>query len=389
MQTKKPLDLPCSPVVVVGAGAAGMACALATARHGKEVVLVEKTSGLGGTVKQALIHTLGGLFDDQGELLNQGLSVELCEKLFQACSQTKKRRIGKTWVLDVDPDIYTQVVTDWITATANITVYSHAEINRVVIEDKTVKQVIINRNNEIFTVNASALIDTTGSAEVVRQIDVDLVDEGMALGGYILQLRNVEPGTLKFPKGVALLRDIRRAAEQGQLSQECATVWLDSGVYADEVYAKFSVSMTDYQPEHMQMVASQLMDYLRHLPGFGTATLHAHSQLGIRDGGRIHGEYCLTAADVVSGKQFEDAVCQASWPIEHWHPDKGITLEYLPPGSTYTIPLRSLKVAGFSNLWAIGKCLSAEPRAQASARVVGTCWAMGAAVGKNLVRSYE
>jgi len=117
---------------------------------------------------------------------------------------------------------------------------------------------------------------------------------------------------------------------------------------------------------------------------FKNAMMRSRGQLGIRDGGRIQGEYCLTEDDVKAGQRFEDAACRASWPIEHWHPDTGISLEYLPVGQDYDIPLRCLKVKGFGNWWAIGKCLSAAPRAQASARVAGTCWAMGEAVGSQI-----
>ena len=41
-----------------------------------------------------------------------------------------------------------------------------------------------------------------------------------------------------------------------------------------------------------------------------------------------------------------------------------------------------LRVRGYENLWAAGKCLSADALAHASARVAGTCWAMGEAAGK-------
>jgi hypothetical protein len=59
-----------------------------------------------------------------------------------------------------------------------------------------------------------------------------------------------------------------------------------------------------------------------------------------------------------------------------------VSLEYLTQGDYYEIPLRSLKVQGLANVWTAGKCLSADPYAHASARVVGTCWAMGEAVGR-------
>ncbi|OAD20123.1 FAD dependent oxidoreductase [Candidatus Thiomargarita nelsonii] len=214
-----------------------------------------------------------------------------------------------------------------------------------------------------------------------------MVDDGMALGGFILQLRGISPNALRFPKGVALLRHIRKAVENHELPPECATLWLDTGIYPNEAYAKFNVMPEDYDAAQMKAVAKRLLVFLQTLADFSEAFINGYGQLGIRDGGRIKGEYCLTETDIKQGKRFADVACRACWPIEHWHPQKGISLEYLPAGHHYDIPLRSLKVATFTNLWAVGKCLSAEPRAQASARVAGTCWAMGDAVGKNILGS--
>jgi hypothetical protein len=361
-----------------------MGCALAAAGGGLQVVLVEKNQKPGGTVNQALIHTIGGLFDDQGKLLNPGLPTELTERLTQASPQTQKRRIGKTWVLNVDPECYTQVVTDWLATTAKISAYYQTEITAIATQDADISAVTLHGKRQTLTHQPHALVDATGNANIVRHIDASLVDAGMALGGYIVCLRHIEPDALQFPKGLGLSREIRKAVAQEQLPPECATVWLDTGVYPDEVYVKFNVAEANYQSAHMQSAAIQLVAFLQRFPGFTDASIQHYGQLGIRDGGRIRGEYCLTATDVITGRQFTDTACQASWPIEHWHPEQGITLQYLPAGQSYAIPLRSLKVAGFSNLWAAGKCLSAEPRAQASARVVGTCWAMGEAIGKHI-----
>ncbi len=374
-----------SSIVVVGAGAAGLSCALSAAAQGANVVLLEKTAELGGTVNQALIHTIGGLFDSQGNFLNTGLSVELAERLSQACSQTKKRRIGQTWVLNIDPMVYVQTITNWIMSTPNIDIKYNANITHICNDNGRIDEVRFSTDGKPDALPLHSLIDTTGNAAVVRKINPKLLNEGMALGGFIVQLRGLSPDALCFPKGIALLREIRKAVDKRELPGECSTVWLDTGVYPDEAYAKFNIVTKDFDLAHMQSIARQLLAFLCKLPGFNSASIHRYSQLGIRDGGRIKGQYCLTEADIKEGKQFNDAACKASWPIEHWDIQKGINLEYLPDGHSYDIPLRCLKVAGFSNLWAGGKCLSAEPRAQASARVVGTCWAMGDAIGKHII----
>ena len=373
-------------IVIVGAGAAGIASALTAAAQGASVVLLEKSGQLGGTVTQTLIHTLGGLFDDQGDFLNPGLPVELTERLSQASPLTQKRRIGKTWTLSVDPEVYAQVVNDWINEYPNLEVRYHTTITNVLVNARRIDQVTVTDDHKSDTLHLQALIDTTGQADIVRQIDVNKVTEGAALAGLILQLRGVAPEAVKFPKGVALLQRIRKAAANHKLPPECATLWLDSGVYPDEVYVKFNLMPSDYNAARMTEVAEQLLTFLHSVPAFSKAFIKKSGQLGLRDGGRVQGDYTLTEADLKQGQRFPDAVCQASWPIEHWHPQQGVTIDYFPPGHRYDIPLGALKVSGLDNLFVAGKCFSAEPRAQASARVVGTCWAMGEGLVNALIR---
>src|SRR5438270_2858269 len=94
-------------VVVCGGGAAGMAAAIAAARVGAAVCLLEARRRCGGTVAHSLIHTLGGLYDDAGSPINQGgLADELVRRLTAAGAARGKRRIGRAWVLDVCPAEY-------------------------------------------------------------------------------------------------------------------------------------------------------------------------------------------------------------------------------------------------------------------------------------------
>jgi len=364
-------------LVIAGAGATGIACALAAARQKIPVLLLEKSAQLGGTVTGALIHTLGGFFDDRGDALNPGLSAELIERLIEASPFTCKRRIGKTWVLNVAPAIYQQVISSWLNEYPTIKVCYQTCIKHAVINTQRIDAVRVNCNKQSSTLNTLAVIDATGRADILRSIDSRLVSEGSALAGLIVQLGGVSLGTLDFPKGLALLRHIRKATENHELPPECATLWLDGGVYPEEIYVKFSLPANNYDHAQMLTVVDQLLAFLQARPGFAKAFISRHGQLGIRDGGRVHGDYTLTEADLKQGRQFDDAVCRAAWPIEHWHPEHGVSLDYFPPGHSYEIPLKALKVGGLNNFFVAGKCFSAEPRAQASARVVGSCWAMG------------
>jgi hypothetical protein len=379
-------------VVVCGAGAAGLAATLAAARHGAEVCLLEAQPQIGGTVSGALIHTLGGFFDSAGEFLNGGLARELAEQLIREAAAFR-RRVGRTWVLNVAPEAYQAVVRRRLDAEPRIRVCCHTRVVGVAAVDDRIIEVKAHGPQGVFCLPTRAVVDATGTAEVVRLVDAALLQDEprRAAGGLIFTLRGVVPGALAFPRGVGIVRALRRAAETGILPPSCAKTWLDSGCRDDEVYVKLFVplpeSWRDPQVCSATLTAARetqaaVVAFLRQQPDFAQAAVSRTGALGIRDGGRIKGEYLLSAADVRQGRQFPDAACRCCWPIEYWDPDQGVSLEYLADGRYYEIPLRALQVQGFVNLWVAGKCLSADALAQASARVVGCCWSMGEAAGK-------
>jgi hypothetical protein len=216
-------------------------------------------------------------------------------------------------------------------------------------------------------------------------------DEPRAAGGFIFRVRGVDPAVREFPRNLHVVRALQRAAEDGALPASCGKAWLDRGIHDDEVFVKLFVPIPDDWREREQRseitnacraIQTDVLALLGRLPGFSTARLTATGELGIRDGGRVHGKYCLTVDDVRQARRFPDPACRAAWPIEYWDPEHGVKLEYLPAESYYEVPLRALHVRDYANLWVAGKCLSADRLAQASARVVGTCWAMGEAAGR-------
>lgn len=379
-------------VVVAGAGAAGMAAAIAAARQGVDVLLIEKQGSTGGTVVHGLIHTLGGLYDAEGGYLNSGLPHELAERILKADCNAKPRKIGKTWTLSCEPDIYGRVTADWL-AEEGVRIWCGASVNQVQATDERIEALEgVDHEGGSWRVKCGAVIDCTGSAEVVRQVNSARVveEENRAAAGLIFTVKNIEQDALIFPRNIEVLRGLRRAAEQGRLPEICAKAWVDVGVKEREAYVKLFVPMGEQWrlPSELGRVTAEaqawrddVLAVLKTLPGFEAAHLGVTGEIGIRDGGRIVGDYLLTDDDVRNARKFPDPACKCNWPIEYWHPETGVQLEYLPVGSYYEIPRSALRVSGYSNLWAAGKCLSAEPQARASARVVGCCWGMGEAVG--------
>lgn len=385
-------------VVVVGAGASGIAAALSLANDKDcHVLLLEKKPEIGGTVTHSLIHTLGGLYDSNGSIINQGLPQELIQRLTDADSLTVQRKIGKAWVLAVDPEVYAKVVQDWLDEYKNIDVLT--SITGLSIKKNTDENIIESisfQNGETeITVDTDAVIDASGCADVIRLIEKNLVidDNQPAMAAIVFQLHGVHHSAIKAPRNIGLMRKIRAAVACGELPEQLASTWLDIGIHPDEIYIKASIPVPDNWRDDdgdlfMNTVGlgaiNTMLEFLKNNADMPNASLGEVGALGIRDGGRVKGHYQLTEDDIRSRKKFTDAACHCCWPIEFWHPGKGVTLEYLPNDEYYDIPLSAMEVFGMNNVWSVGKCMSADHLAQASARVVGTCWAMGDAVGQSI-----
>jgi len=379
-------------IIIVGAGPAGIAAAIAAARKGAKVSLLEKTNILGGTVTNCLIHTLGGLYDSSGKYINEGLSVELAERLIRADTETMKRKIGRVWTLSVRPDVFKKVTENWLKEEKNIRIFYESKELHCKVDNNSIQTVgFVSRNRQITSRPYSA-IDTTGNAEFISIVDKKLVidSSGQAMAGLIYQIRNVNPDILLFPRNIVISRKLRKAAGDGLLPGEFSHAMLDRGVLADEAYLKLSFSLRQScfsrkdlfrKKNATARIGGQLMAFLKQFPEFSHAEIAQSGTLGIRGGDRLRGEYMLRASDVRRLRKFPDTACRCAWPIEYWDPKKGVKLEYLQTGDFYEIPLRSLKVRDIENCWAAGKCISADRIAQASARVVGSCWAMGETAG--------
>lgn len=107
---------------------------------------------------------------------------------------------------------------------------------------------------------------------------------------------------------------------------------------------------------------------------------------GSREGRRLIGDYILNENDILSNRQFEDAVAYGGWPMDI-HTAKGLyDFDELPSrvisfDGAYTIPYRSYYSKNISNLMMAGRDISASKMAMGSTRVMGTCAVGGQAVG--------
>lgn len=108
------------------------------------------------------------------------------------------------------------------------------------------------------------------------------------------------------------------------------------------------------------------------------------ARIGVREGRRLAGRYCVTLDDVMNGRRHPDGICRVRFAIDvhALYPDGGCKLEDAPPKAEfYEIPLRALIAGEVPNLLMAGRCISGDFFAHASYRVTGNAAVTGEAAG--------
>lgn len=122
--------------------------------------------------------------------------------------------------------------------------------------------------------------------------------------------------------------------------------------------------------------------WLKTVPGLEKIELESMSpEVGIRETFRVTGEVLITYEDYVSGRRWDDSVCNAFYPVDMHSQKSGVKPAHLKEGVVATVPLRALVPKGSRNLLVAGRCLSSDRLANSGLRVQGTCMATGQAAG--------
>ncbi len=365
-----------------------MAAAVAAARTGNRVVLIEKEMVLGGTGTRGMLHTICGLYlngdAEPVETLNEGLSREIVAALKIRSLECKPVRIGKVFVLPYSATDLQDVLGTLCQSERNLTILCDATALHSTATDGRVTTVTADQAGKILQIQPQVAIDCTGNGDLAcmagAEFDLSPPEE-IQLAGCIARVRGIqETGdslALKVPYVLA-----RLVAEE-ELPPEFRFTAYASGRTPGEGYLKFNMPGEGGEEYVLRMAGRALKLLAERLPAFSNAIVDGTSQRVFpREGRRVLGEYTLTEDDVLSAAKFPDGVVRNAWPIELWDRERGAVYRYVPTGDYYEIPFRSLTVKGFANLFVAGRCISVSHEAHGSTRVMGTCLALGEQAGR-------
>ena len=363
-------------VLVVGAGAAGIAAATAAARAGASTWLVDAAGGIGGLATDGLIALLLTLDDGAGSQVVAGLCQELVDRLGDdavapargewnaeaADAVDRWRRWGLVWgapesvrySVAFDPDRFVDAGHDLLdeagvhlrlkTWFAGLGATADHPTGAVVVESKAGRQAIV----------PGAIVDATGDADVM--VAAGATTESVTIPPHLwFRVGGVaEPGASGGPLW------FRTPGAPGR-------VLVPWGPDAERVDPCDPDDMTATLVR-CRRAARAAFDAMRAgVPGFADAWLDDLARIvGITESRRLVGDRVLAKED--GDAAFPDAVaCTGPWTRRD---------------VTFDIPFGCLTAPGVTNVVAAGRCISTTRYVHQATKEIPAAMATGEAAGR-------
>tara|TARA_Y100000588_G_scaffold332801_1_gene371301 strand:- start:3304 stop:4608 length:1305 start_codon:yes stop_codon:yes gene_type:complete len=381
-------------VVICGAGPAGIAAAIASARSGARTRLIELHGSLGG------VWTTGALSWIIDSANKPGLMAELTSRLDERGARRTRVEGGANYAYDVEA---MKLLLEEMCGEAGVDVRLHTRVVAAARDSRNRLAVVVTESKsgrEAWA--ADVFVDTTGDGDLgfVAGCGVEMGNpetgavQPMSLMAIVTGLRFEEietyvGGSLGDPKKRlgALMTEIGVPPSYGNPTlfriRDDLFAMMANHQYdtkCDDAAGLTAATLRGRKEIHAQV------DALRGLGGVWSEmrVVSTGAQIGVREGRRIHGRYEVTAADLLEGARFDDAVCRVTMGIDvhSTNPAKTKIVEEKPHKSRpYDVPLRALIAQDVDGLMMAGRCISGDFIAHSSYRVTGNAVAMGEAAG--------
>ncbi|HEX2972601.1 MAG TPA: FAD-dependent oxidoreductase [Tepidisphaeraceae bacterium] len=407
-------------LLVAGGGMAGVCAAIAAARHGAKVVLVQDRSVLGGNASSEVrMHIVGA--DCHGSRKGTRES-GIMEELRLEDAVRNPTRCHPLWDIILyekviaEPNITLLLDTALVSVEMAGTGSTSADLpQRPARTDRMYEfigkpgriqsaRAVRQITQDEFAIQAKFFADCTGDGRLGFEAGADFrigreskamhgeslaqeVDDIHTLGSSILLTSRRTEARVPFvaPPWARKFNPEMLKVGRGIGSWEYGFWWVEWGGQIDSIKDQCTTIRHE-----LYAIALGIWDYIKNsgrYPGSENWTLDWVGALpGKRESRRFLGRHILTQQDVQEAHVFEDEVAYGGWGID-LHPPKGVDDIANPPfvstpvKKPYGIPLRSYLSRNIENLFFAGRNISTTHVAFGSTRVMATCAIGGEAVG--------
>lgn len=399
-------------ILVVGAGSAGCAAALAARESGKHrVILLERYGFPGGTSTQ-MLDTFYGFFtpgEDPRKVVG-GIPDRVVDALDAAKAIfLRPNTYGAGTGVNYNPERL-KLAWDELLDKAGVRVLLHATLVAAESDPSgRLTGVVISTRQGFFRIRAKRFIDASGDAELCHHAGIPYekagdIDPAQSMT-TTFRMSNVDLAAYESAGGKKMFMERMSAAvDQGThpLPRKAGSL---HPMNAANCISTVAVRVADLDPTDFQQLGEAEREGRRQafiyekffqdcVPGFEHSHIIGLSHhIGVRETRRVYGEYRLTREDCMNVARFDDRILLCGAPIEDHRPaaDGGeeTAWAYVPGGQAYDVPYRTLVPKGREEVWVVGRCFSATHDAHASCRSMAQTMAMGQAAGTAAALSLE
>jgi len=409
--------------VVCGGGVSGFSAAIAAARKGLSVAIVEKNSSLGGTSTEAGINQLlggrklnaagehvrvvGGIFDELTDSL-------IAEKKAIEPNTTDPNYNPFGWYPRMASGISCnetalKIKLDDMCRDAGVRVYFNTVLTDVERSEKLDAVIVFNKDGFV-RLRAKCFADCTGDADLVYMCGLPY-DKGRQEDGLMtpcsmeMHVENVDADALvtyqnenQSPKLVEIIDRLRRENQWPFNAEIFVTVRL----VEEDVFLVNTIRQTCVDGTKEEELSKAIADGRRqcvtlfhiireHFPGFQNSRIRKIADtIGVRETRRIRGLYTVSVEDALSGKKYWDTVAATTYNFDLPDPLKPgydpMMGDVKKPHAerkhvVIRIPYRALLPEGIRNVAVAGRCISVDRAVLGAARIIGPAMMTGQAVG--------
>jgi hypothetical protein len=351
-------------VLVAGGGIAGVAAAVAAARQGASVCLLEKTCALGGLATLGNVIVWLPICDGRGRQVSAGLAEELLKLSVADLRSDNKSarfvRVPACWQPDGDvaaraqsrylvrfnPSSYLLALEELIVASGVKLLYD-THICGVHRDGDRITHAIVENKNGRSAVACRAVVDTTGDADICFMAGerTESLDTNVLCGWFY------------HFDGKGLTLHCLSKAYSPYATKEKAEGPFFRGDDAEQITAQILGSRA--------LIRKRLADVRAKQPDADIQVVTPPTIACFRMTRRLVGAFSLGECDMHAW--FDDAV--------------GLISDWRKAGPVYAIPLRSLCGVSNRNLLVAGRCISADTTVWDVTRSIPACAVTGEAAG--------
>lgn len=401
-------------VCVIGGSCTGVFAAVAAARLGARVALVENLGYFGGVATVSLVNIWHSIFNTTAtrEIIG-GLTTEVVERLKKRNAVIVHKPNRSTYFVLNSPELAIEL--DELVAEAKVQPFLHTRFVSPIVEEGRVIAAVIEDKTGRRAIRAQFFVDASGDGDLVARVPLptrkDTLIQPPTTCALIAGLGEVARQNKGFQLGKTVFNPKYANALKGGFLWDAEVpglpgVRMVAGTRVHGADCSDADWLTRAEIEGRRQVRA-MCDIVRdNFPGgqaVGLAALPA--RIGIRESRHAECLHTLTEEEVLTGKRFPDAIANGSYRVDVHHPDRpGLTFryldgteEYVVPGEPtqkrrwrektpenptfYQIPYASLVPRGSKNVLVAGRLLDADRGAFGAVRVMVNCNQMGQAAG--------